>query len=353
MTSQVMFIRSLLQLDSGTGKLAPTLRRVPAGQHEANIEGDGSAELVAKPFTVEWLPDGKFNLQIHARSAEHLNKLMPQMAAAVGLTEEDLRHQLIGASASEVHQPIDPFEEDLALGGPVAIRSAIKSSLVLWCTLVGNDEIKSDVYAAVRGFILNGDHAFLKSRTHHDSSYFKNVEMMKKAYGPLFNLIYIRSNSLGRVLGHFTLYNMIAWQFVIAEAGGSPNAKIGLISNPLSPEKWSDRAADEFHVPFNWLAKPDYSDDFHRSKARAEAVLQHYFEMSIPRMEARVLEDCRRELGIEPDGIIPRNKQAEFDRLVATRVELHRRGLPHERKLSSQELRADSDQPVSYPHALK
>jgi hypothetical protein len=162
--------------------------------------------------------------------------------------------------------------------------------------------------------------------------------MMKKAYGPLFNLIYIRSNSLGRVLGHFTLYNMIAWQFVIAEAGGSPNAKIGLISNPLSPEKWSDRAADEFHVPFNWLAKPDYSDDFHRSKARAEAVLQHYFEMSIPRMEARVLEDCRRELGIEPDGIIPRNKQAEFDRLVATRVELHRRGLPHERKLSSQEL---------------
>jgi hypothetical protein len=293
---------------------------------------------VAKPFTVDWLPDGQFNLQIHARSAEHLNKLMPQMAAAVRLTEEDLRNQLMGASASQVDQPIDPLQRVLALGGPDAIRSAIKSSLVLWSTLVGNDEVKSDAYAAVRSFICNGDHAFLKSRTHLDSSYFSDVAIMRKAYGPIFNIIYIRSNSSGCVVGHFTLYNIIAWQFVIAEAGGAPNAKIGLISNPLTPEKWSDHAADEFDVPFNWLAKPDYSDDFQRSKASVEAVLQHYLEITTPRLEARVLEECRRELGIEPQGSIPQSKQAEFDRLIATRVELRRRGLPYERKLSSLEL---------------
>jgi hypothetical protein len=99
-------------------------------------------------------------------------------------------------------------------------------------------------------FVLDGDEQFLRNRPHMDSRQFVDVERMKAAYGLLFNMIYVRSDELGRVVGHFTLYNVIAWQFTLAEAGGTPNTKVALISNPLEPSHWSDRAAEEFDVPF-------------------------------------------------------------------------------------------------------
>jgi len=338
LTSQVTELRSLLQLESGTGKPAPTLKNVQAGEHKVNIKGDGDLELVAKPFTIEWLDDGKWNVQIRARSEEHLAEIIPHLAAALKITEEDLRAQLGKAQGSVVSQRAGAIHHELLLGGPDAIRSAVKASLVLWSTLVGNDEVRSAPYDAARQFALNGDKQFSLNRTHIDSRPFVDIERMKAASGLMFNLIYVRSDESGRVVGHFTLYNAVAWQFTLAEAGGTPNAKIAIISNPLDPRQWSDRAGEDFDVPFDWLNSPDYSDEFVRSKARLAAIIRHYFELNIPKEQARIIDECFEKLNIAPGGVVPAEKVRELNTLIASKVAHHAFGLLEEEKLSSERI---------------
>src|SRR4051812_14744058 len=53
LSEQVQVIRNLLQLDSGTGKAPPMLRNVKAGSDTINVRGNGTLELVEKPFTIE------------------------------------------------------------------------------------------------------------------------------------------------------------------------------------------------------------------------------------------------------------------------------------------------------------
>jgi hypothetical protein len=337
---QVMTLRNLLQLESGTGNDAPGLKNIQAGERKINIKGDGTIEIVDKPFTIEQLEDGKWNVQILARSEEHLAEIIPHLAKALKIPEENLRAQLPGAQASLITGRPGAVHHHLVLGGPDAIRSAMKACLVLWSTLVGNDEVKSAPYDAARKFVLDGDEQCLRNRPHIDSRQFVDVERMKAAYGLLFNMIYVRSDELGRVVGHFTLYNAIAWQVTLAEAGGTPNAKVALISNPLDPSHWSDRAAEEFDVPFVWLNSPDYTDEFVRSKARLDAIIQHYFETTVPKEHSRIIDECFARLDIAPDKSITANKVGELSRLISSRIMHHAFGLPEEEKLSPEQIGA-------------
>jgi HNH endonuclease len=340
LASQVAALRNLLRLESGTGNVAPSLNNIQAGEQKINIKGDGTLEIVHKPFTIELLEDGKWNVEILARSEEHLAEIIPHLAKALKIPEENLRAQLGGAQASLITRRPAAVHHELRLGGPDAIRSAIKACLVLWSTLVGNDEVKSAPYDAARKFVLDGDGQFLRDRTHLDSRQFADVERMKAAYGLLFNMVYVRSDELGRVVGHFTLYNAIAWQVTLAEAGGAPNAKVALISNPLDPRYWSDRAAAEFDVPFVWLNSPDYTDECVRPKARLHAIIQHYFETTMPKEHGRIIDECFARLDIAPDKSVPANQGSELSRLISSRIMHHAFGLPEEQKLSPEQIAA-------------
>jgi hypothetical protein len=167
---------------------------------------------------------------------------------------------------------------------------------------------------------------------------FGDIERMKAAFGLMFNLIYVRSDERGRVVGHFTLYNAVAWQFTLAESGGTPNTKIALISNPLDPSQWTDRAAEDFDVPFEWLNNPDYSDEFVRSKARVDAIIEHYFAVNIPKERARIIDECFEKLNIAPGETVPPDKVRELSNLIANRVMHHAFGLPEEEKLSPERI---------------
>jgi hypothetical protein len=128
-------------------------------------------------------------------------------------------------SAAFISERPEAAGHAIAFGGPEAIRSMVKTALVLWSTLVGNDEMKRP-YDSARSFASAGDEQFTLDRAHLDSRYLDDVEKMKAAYGPLFNLIYVRSDETGRVVGHFTLFNAMAWQFTLAESDGAPNTKM-------------------------------------------------------------------------------------------------------------------------------
>jgi hypothetical protein len=65
------------------------------------------------------------------------------------------------------------------------MRSAAKSCLVLWATLVGNEEVKGSRYDSVRRFI-NGEYdEFLSKHTELDSRYYEKSDEIKSSFGGL------------------------------------------------------------------------------------------------------------------------------------------------------------------------
>jgi hypothetical protein len=129
----------------------------------------------------------------------------------------------------------DPILLDFQFGGLDMFRSAAKSCLVLWATLVGNEEIIRPCYQHVRQFVLGQRTDFPGGdKTDLDSRIYDFPETITAEHGPAFNLIYVKSDRAGRVVGHFTMYNIIGVSIVLAEAGGSPDRQTALISNPTS-----------------------------------------------------------------------------------------------------------------------
>jgi hypothetical protein len=103
----------------------------------------------------------------------------------------------------------------LEFGGPNAIRSYAKSAPVLWALATNNDHVLSAPYNDVRRFIVEGDLDFAREKSHLDLRQLPDVERLIGEDGPLFNLIYIRSDAYGRVTAYFSLYNIVGWQMVL------------------------------------------------------------------------------------------------------------------------------------------
>lgn len=298
---QVVPIRNLLQLKSGAGKNPPGLKNIQAGAHKLNIEGDGTLEIADKPFTVEKRDDGSSKVDIKVNSEEELDHYIPHIAAQLKIPEDSLRQQLGGGQISRISERPEAVDHYLSFGDPDALRSMAKAALVLWSTLVGNDEVRGAPYADARQFVVAGGEAFSKSGVHIDSRYVEGTANIENAFGPIFNLLYVRSDAEGQVIGHFTLYNLLGWQFVLAEKGGSPDRKIGLISNPEDPAQWTGDAAELFDIPFSWLKTPNYSDDLVRAKARQEALLSYYANSHVERAISQIFDECIASLGLAPD----------------------------------------------------
>jgi hypothetical protein len=51
--------------------------------------------------------------------------------------------------------------------------------------------------------------------------------VLKRRFGAFFNLVYVRSDDAGRIVAHFTLYNMIGWQVGPGREQWTPGKKWG------------------------------------------------------------------------------------------------------------------------------
>jgi hypothetical protein len=334
---QVAILRNMLQLDSGTGKSPPMLRKVKAGSETINIKGDGTLELEAKPFTITPLGDGNFQLNVTARSIEEVAEYVPHIAAQLKCSEEQVLQYLASATATSVSKRPDIVYFEMSFGGGVGIRSFAKSCLVLWATLVGNNEVKSAVYEAVRTFIIHDDDRFARDRVHLDSRFLPQVEELKRRFGDFFNLIYIQSDEAGRVIGHFTLYNVVAWQFVLAESGGTPNLKIGLISNPMNLATWSDTIADESDLDFSWLNSPDYS--YVHARQRLGATVERAQKEAMSRELERIVRSVFKKHGIVGDAVVADPEiLKKIIGEISQRAASHIMDIPHEETVTGDDL---------------
>jgi hypothetical protein len=335
LAKQVAFYRNQLQMESGTGRPPPALGEVQAGARTVRIASDGRPHLTEKPFEVTPLGDGHFQVRIMAGSEDQVEKLLPHIAAQMRVSEDHLRAQLATQEVSLISERAGQIHVHTPLGGDLENRAMAKACLVLWSTITGTPEIKGVAYAAARKWITGGARALCNI----DSRALPFRDELVSRYGPFFNLLYVRSDDRGRVVGHFTLYNICGWRIVLAESGGSPNKKVALVSNPLDPGQWSDTIAQELDLPPEWLATPS----FHPSGPQAQlaAILQQSQQLGAEREIGRIVLEVFERNGIGADEPIIDGDL--FDRLIreiAQRTAHQHLAIPFEEKITGEELLA-------------
>lgn len=192
----------------------------------------------------------------------------------------------------------------------------------------------------MRRYINDGDNQFLSERTFLDSRVYEASDRIIAAYGPAFNVIYVKSDRCGRVVGHFTLYNLIAFSVVLAKSGGSADRQIALVSNPLLTRAWSDRVAAELNVPFEWLDNPDYDyEDMQRSRHRIAAIMEYYIKTTRDKELNRITEDVLRGHGLKEGEIIPNKMASSISKEISERVTHHLFGRPYKKPIAAAQVR--------------
>jgi hypothetical protein len=337
LTGQFEVIRNLFQMKSGSGSTAPMLRKVKAGSQTINVHGDGDLRLVTKPFTVTKHPDGRFDLRVTASTLEEMQRHIPNIAASLGISEEQVRELLVTAKASMVEWRPGPVGFNMTLGGPDALRSVAKACLVLWALKVGNEEVKGRSYDGIRNYILNDDPSYVAPRTNLDTRLSAAAEKIKNQYGPLFNLVYVRSDDAGKVIGHITIYNILAFQVVLAESGGTPHQATALVSNSLNPGDWSDDVAETFDLPFGWLAQPEYSTTAARDRfCEIQKVYEALFR---PKEVGRLSDSVFSKYGVGQQDAIPEAIREQALGELFDRAARHMVGIPYETSVTEDQLR--------------
>lgn len=256
------------------------------------------------------------------------------------MPEERLRSQMNDSQVSLLSKRPGVVHVSFSFGGPEAVRAMMKACLELWATLVGNDEVKSQPYNAARTFVLTGDSTFLQGRTHIDSRPLPCLARLEECFGEIFNMIYLRSDENGRVIGHFTLYNILGYQMVLAECGGRPNVSVGLASNPLDPNKWSDDIAREFDIDWQWLAAPTMEDYAH-AQARIGRMIEIYSHQAMKREFEYIVNSVSERHGIFGDVVVSdENTKRQIVGEISHRFAAHLLRLPHAQRLEPSEVAA-------------
>lgn len=315
-----------------------------AGRDTIEVGGDGSIRLVNRPFTIVREKGGNTRLQVNVESLEKIAMLIPHMAAAARLPEERLRQVLSTSPISVTERRPDPVQLDFQFGGHEEIRSAAKACLVLWTTLVGNEEVKGAMYDDVRRFITVGDEEFLSERTSLDARCYDANDIIVSRFGPAFNLIYVKSDPQGRVVGHFTFYNLIAFSVVLAESAGSFGRQIALVSNPIT-HGWSQDFAEELDLSFEWLSRPTYDYDdteelIEQHRRRFSPIMNYYLDMANKREINRIVQDVFKRHPFKEGEIFSNEMAKSISGEIAHRVSHHLFNIPYTRPISADQIQA-------------
>jgi hypothetical protein len=178
---------------------------------------------------------------------------------------------------------------------------------------------------------MDGDDEFNGKRVHFDSRPLPHEDEWRRRFGDFFNLIYIRSNEAGRVIGYFSMYNIMSWHMVLAEAGGSSNRVIALASNALDTGAWSDTIADEIDIPLAWLETPDFTDHVRRAQQRLAAAVERSQKQALDRELKSIIRAVFEKHGIAEGAAVtdPELKNRILGE-ISQRAAFHAMDLPHE-----------------------
>src|ERR1700730_15187312 len=269
-------IRNLMLFPSGSAGTVSMMRGLQAGEDLINLSNTGQPQLGNPPVVFKDLGDGNFQVAISVQEPAALKKLLPNIAARLKIPVEELSKKIADEGATLVERRPGVVNLGLGFGDHDALRSMVKSCLVLLALNVGNDTVREAHFSEARDFVLQGGERFNKNRVKMDTRDLPGTSELRSKLSPFFNLIYIRSNGDGRVIGHFTIYNTLGWKFVLCESVGPKNCKFAIANNPADPTNWSDEPFELPDVPFEWLDAMDIPVRFERVKERlAEMEVAH------------------------------------------------------------------------------
>jgi hypothetical protein len=95
------------------------------------------------------LQDGREDVGVTARNAEDLRAILPHLARKMRISEAELAKMLAAGKNRRISEGVGSHHR-LSIGGPEAMRSMIKSCLVLWA---------KPQYAKAKQFALQGGDA--------------------------------------------------------------------------------------------------------------------------------------------------------------------------------------------------
>ena len=338
---QLEVLRNYLQLESGTGKPPPALKNLQSGAERINIGSDGKPQLVKPPFTVTDLPGGKFDVQIYARTPEDIRNMAPHLAARLRMPEEEVIKQIAqSGQASLIEKRPEGVHHRIAFGTEKSLRSVTKSCLVLFATAAGNEAVRSALFDEARSCVLQGGPEFAKTQIQIDSRDVPGLDEWKERFGPFFNLIYVRSNEAGRVIGHFTIYNTVSWQIVLAENGAPPNLVAVIASNPLDPTIWEDDATKLPAIPFAWLDEADRNYELESARQRLIAMAKHHTDAALEAEIECICDDvfAKHRVTTDDQPVTDPAIMKAITGEIAQRLAAYALRLPHEQKLSLEEV---------------
>ncbi|MGI4940421.1 MAG: hypothetical protein ACRYHQ_07650, partial [Janthinobacterium lividum] len=316
-SEQVSVVRNMLGLHSGSGDAPPIIRKIKTERGLFNIESNGEARRFQKPFSVELLEDGTKTLRINAKSFDDIKKHLPNMAAAIGVTEDEILERF--TRTSFLSTETKPGTGTLELNfNETSVRAAAKACLVLWSTLTGNIETRSEPFRAVRQFVLEGSDDFLRLSAAFDARLIPNLAEIQEKYGTFFNMIHVCSSVDGKLIGHFTLYNLLAFSVTLASEGATANKSITLFSNPRNPSTWKVEICDPVAPCFEWLETP--SCPTHLLQSRAAPVLEHHRNESGLRALNKIIDQIISDMGLDPDSILSKEQESELVNRLADRM---------------------------------
>jgi hypothetical protein len=155
-------------------------------------------------------------------------------------------------------------------------------------------------------------------------------------------LAFEATEEVGRVIGHFTIYNTISWQIELAESGGPPNVIADLVSNPLDTATWEADASKLADIPFAWLGSADRVYELERARERLIAMAKHHTENARETEIERICNDVFAKHGITTDdqAVTDPATQKAITGEIAQRLAAHALGLRYEQPLLPEQIEA-------------
>lgn len=325
LAEQFASVRNMFEMISGDGRDAPSLLKVQAGDRKVNLLGNGDITLAGKPFTVEEIGEGQFRVQMNLRSLDELEAIIPHIVARTGISEERLREQIACADFTDTQERPGTVSFRFSFGGKEVMRAVAKACLLLWGRKFGHEETLRSEYDEVRRFIQNGGADFLAEKTFLDSRPLPVADEVEAAYGPLFNMIYVTSDAAGRVVGHFTVYNLIGFQVVLVDSGGMSGETATLANNPLDPKIWSDKLSAIPEITMEWLDQR--RDNLEEYKCRFDKMMKYYYNIMGRRAQLRIIRRVFARYGLQDDSPIPRELLLPIANEIGTRLVYNAFGL--------------------------
>lgn len=337
---QAAHLRNMFQMPSGSGKDPPGLRNVDViDGAKIDLLPDGTPQQRSKPFQVTKNENGSFDIAISVRSLDDMARFVPDIAAQTGKSVDETWKALEGTEATVISKPAGVQNFQLSFGGTDPMRSIVKSCLVLLATSVGSEALKGEPFAAARAFVMEGGDEFNLARCAIDGRPLPNdvAEALATEFGPMFNLIVVKSDAGGRTVGYFVLFNLYGWEVCLAESSAPPNVSVALASNPLAPQNWSVNPAAASTLDFEWLAAATDEGVEEEAFRRISAAMDHQFpvaqERARKRETGRIVDDVFSRHAV--DGFVPDDIDAKFrfSGELAHRVTHFILGIPLEEKV--------------------